>query len=236
MKSFKKEPRGTSVEYVGAYSGVDISTTAWRDNKTVCLASSFAGKNPTSMVQRYDKSRKTYISIERPYVIAEYNRHMGGVDLLDSIMARYKILLRSKHWYMRVFYHFLDITISNAWLLYRRVNTQSERSEKLLDSADFRVEVAETLCKLGTKLRGSSKRKSDLENALQEKKKKGPTQYVPPKDVRQDQAGHWPAWMDKRMRCKIPGCTGYTQTICEKCGVGLCYNKTNNCFKKFHLE
>lgn len=31
-----------------------------------------------------------------PYVITTYNKHMGGVDLLDSLIGRYKIIMRSK--------------------------------------------------------------------------------------------------------------------------------------------
>lgn len=232
-KQFKKEPRGTSVEQVGSYNGIDIAVLAWKDNKIVTLASNFAGKNPTSTVRRYDKSQKQYITVERPFVVAEYNRHMGGVDLLDCIMGHYKIKLRSKRWYIRLFYHFLDMAMSNAWLLYRRIHEGNERSEKVLHSVDFRVAVAETLCKYKTVQKKS--RKSAVEIAIQQKKKKGPTQHLPPTDVRMDDCAHWPIWKEKRMRCKFPGCSGFTQTICEKCGVGLCYNKTNNCFKDFHV-
>ncbi|XP_055914246.1 piggyBac transposable element-derived protein 3-like [Eupeodes corollae] len=231
---FRKQPRGTSVEFVGDHNGIQISTTAWKDNKIVSLASNFAGKNPTSNVQRYDRVNKVHISVERPFVVAEYNRHMGGVDLMDSIIARHKILLRSKFWYMRLFYHLLDMVMANAWLLYRRVNKQAGRSENL-SAADFRMEVAESLCKVGMKQR-ASKRTSDVEQGLQAKKKKGPAQHAPPKEVRLDQTSHWPIWGEKRIRCKMPNCTGFTQTLCEKCGVGLCNNKTNNCFKDFHCK
>lgn len=237
-KLFKKQPRGASVEYVANVNSVDISVTSWRDNKIVNLASTFAGDIPKSTVRRYDKSNKRYIDIDRPFVVGEYNRHMGGVDLIDSIMGRYKILLRSKRWQVRMFYHFLDLTLANAWLLYKRVKkeTPSTSNDKILNSADFRLEIAEVLCKVGTKPAETRKRKVNLEVEIQAKKHKGPTQHVPPKPVRQDQIGHWPVWADKRIRCKYPSCKGYTQTSCKKCGVGLCYNKINNCFRSFHLE
>lgn len=194
---FKKEPRGTSIEQVGNCNGIDV---AWRDNKIVTLASNFAGKHPTSVVRRWDKSGKQNISVERPFVVEEYNRHMGGVDLLDCVMGHYKIKLRSKRWYLRIFYHFLDITMCNSWLLYRRITAaKGGASSKTLNSADFRLAIAETLCKYKTIVR--TKRKSDIESLIQEKKKKGPAQHVPPKDVRLDQYGHWPAWEHKRMRC-----------------------------------
>ncbi|KAH9635094.1 hypothetical protein HF086_000815 [Spodoptera exigua] len=95
-------------------------------------------------------------------------------------------------------------------------------------------EIAETLVKY--KRVNRLKRTSDVEALIQDKKKKGPCQYIPPKDVRLDQLGHWPAWTVKRLRCKYPGCTGTAQTECEKCGIALCFNKNNNCFKSFHIS
>lgn len=233
-KLMMKKERGYSEEYVADVNGIDVSTVVWRDNKIVSLASTFAGQKPESDVRRWDKQKSQYVNIKRPNVIGEYNRHMGGVDLLDSVMGIYKIRLRSKRWPMRLFYHYLDLTMANAWLLYKRVTKYQGLQSGRLSSADFRLEVAVTLCKLGTKPSISSRR--SLESEIQEKKHKGPAQHVPPKAVRQDQIGHWPQWSDKKIRCKFPKCVGFTHNVCEKCGVALCYTKTKNCFKNFHLS
>lgn len=212
--------------------GVDVTTVAWKDNKIVNLASSFVGKMPKAQVRRYDKKNKRYVSIDRPNIVGEYNRHMGGVDLIDSIMGRYKIMLRSKRWQIRMFYHFLDLTMANSWLLYKRVRVAQNFTGKQLASADFRLEVATTLCKLG--IMSNIRNRQTIEHEIQAKRHKGPAQHVPPVAIRQDQTGHWPIWADKRIRCKFPKCDGVSQTLCEKCGVALCYNKHNNCFKLFH--
>lgn len=74
----------------------------------------------------------------------------------------------------------------------------------------------------------------NIESELQAKKKRRPTQHIPSKGTRTDNTGHWPTW-HKKTRCKMPKCKGYTQTYCKKCGVSLCYNKINNCFKSFHF-
>lgn len=231
-KEVMKKERGFSAEFVANMDGIDISNVIWKDNKVVTLVSSFAGELPKSQVRRYDKTNKRHVNIDRPYIVGEYNRHMGGVDLIDSIMGRYKIMLRSKRWQVRMFYHLLDLTMANSWLAYRRVRKERNITEKQLSSADFRLEIGETLCKLGLKPQIKSRR--SIENEIQAKKRKGPAQHVPPIAVRQDQIGHWPIWEEKRIRCKFPKCTGVTQTICEKCGVALCYNKQNNCFRSFH--
>ncbi|CAG4964815.1 unnamed protein product, partial [Parnassius apollo] len=114
-KEIMKKERGYSEEYVADVNGIDVSTVAWKDNKIVVLASTFAGQKPEADVRRWDKQKSKYVTIKRPYVVGEYNRHMGGVDLIDSIMGIYKIRLRSKRWQVRLFYHYLDLTMANAW-------------------------------------------------------------------------------------------------------------------------
>ncbi|KAF2890605.1 hypothetical protein ILUMI_15568, partial [Ignelater luminosus] len=103
------------------------------------------------------------------------------------------------------------------------------------EQAEFRAALAETLCNIGRcpLKRG---RPSALENKIAEKRRKGRTQHVPPREVRTDQLGHWPILEAKKMRCKYPTCKGFTHTKCEKCGIALCLNKSNKCFRAFHTQ
>ncbi|XP_065368731.1 piggyBac transposable element-derived protein 3-like [Calliphora vicina] len=234
--SMKKEERGKSIEYVTTVDNVDISSLIWKDNKYVTLISSFAGTQPETSLKRYDRKLKKTIDVKCPNVIKEYNRHMGGVDLLDSLMGRYKIKVKSRKWYIRMFYHLLDLTMVNAWLAYKRVLKQNgSQDSDILKQVDFRAEVAECLCKIETSApkRG---RPSTVEQQIKAKKKKGPAQTLPPQEVRQDKYGHWPVTLESKMRCKFPNCKGFTRIKCDKCGVALCLNKSNNCFKNFHIN
>lgn len=244
-KDMKKEERGQSVEYVGVVDDVDVSTLLWKDNKIVTFVSNFAGQNPCGIIKRFDKSKKTKVDIPCPFVVKEYNKHMGGVDLLDSIMGRYKILIRSKKWYFRIFYHIIDMVLANSWLLYRRVQekrkTKKEmhKEEKILMFSEFRSEIALCLCKVGS---AQYKRKSgrplaeSVQQQLLSKRKKGQTVHVPPKEVRMDGVFHIPIVKSSRQRCKLPTCKHLSYIQCEKCGVHLCLNKNNNCFKTFHVN
>lgn len=230
-KEMMKKERGSAIEYVCQAEGIDISTVSWKDSKIVNLASTFLGEISKRKVKRYDKIQKKYVEIDCPSIVGEYNAHMGGVDLIDSIMGRYKIKLRSTRWQVRVFYHLLDLVMANAWLLYKK--NRSNNTEKLLPAAEFRLEIAETLLKYGQKINVKNTR--SLEPQIQAKKRKGPAQRAPPQALRLDQVGHWPIWTEKRIRCKMPNCQGVTQTMCEKCGIALCYNKHNNCYRAYHL-
>nr|CAH7726573.1 unnamed protein product [Callosobruchus chinensis] len=230
-KEMKNKSRGSSKEYVTELDGVPISSVIWKDNKTVCLASTFCGTLPKGKAERYDKSQNKRIEIECPKIVKEYNKHMGGVDLMDSLIGRYRIKLKSRKWYFRLFYHLLDMTIVNAWLLYRRVNAL-QGNAKTLNLANFRIELAETLCKMGVH-QNSRGRRSELEKQIQAKQRSHHCS-IPPREVRVDQSSHWPEWMENRLRCKYPKCGGFTYVMCDKCQTALCFNKNKNCFRNFH--
>ncbi|KAL0861589.1 hypothetical protein ABMA27_009088 [Loxostege sticticalis] len=103
-----------SEEWVANVDGTDIVTVMWYDNKPVVLSSFFVGQEPIQSVRRYCKKKKKYI------------QHMAGVDLLDSFLGKYKIKIRTRKWYLRLFYHLLDVIVINSWLLYRRVGEQQQ--------------------------------------------------------------------------------------------------------------
>ncbi|KAF3854355.1 hypothetical protein F7725_022410 [Dissostichus mawsoni] len=52
-------------------------------------------KDPVQRIQRWDKANKTYVEVERPYIVGTYNKYMGGVDLFDSFTAKYKFPMKS---------------------------------------------------------------------------------------------------------------------------------------------
>lgn len=197
------------------------------------LLSTFCGEVPKDEVNRYEKTAGKKIPVPRPKIVKEYNRHMGGVDLTDSFIGRHKIRIRSKKWYFRIFYHLLDVTMVNAWVLYRKV-CQERNEKKMLTLGDFRAEVAETLCMIGTRSANKRGRPSSLEKELSAKRRKKSASVLPPEPVRNDQVGHWPLIVENRNRCKVPRCKGFSYITCEKCKVNLCLNKKNNCFKVFH--
>jgi len=73
-----------------------MSVTSWKDNKQVNLLSTYCGSLPMLTANRFDKKLKKKINIDCPTVIKEYNRFMGGVDLLDSLIGRYKVRMRKQ--------------------------------------------------------------------------------------------------------------------------------------------
>jgi hypothetical protein len=68
---------------------------------------------------------------------------MGGVDTLDSLLGLYRIRVRSKKYYHRIFYHVVDLAVVNSWLLYRRALQQKNSKDAPLALAEFKADIAE---------------------------------------------------------------------------------------------
>ena len=237
-KELKKSGRGSMNEYTTHVDGVDIYYVQWFDNKVVNLLSTFAGMEPINKVNRWFSSLKQRREIDCPDVVRIYNKHMGGVDLLDSLLGLHRTNVRSKKWYHRIFFHCMDMVVVNSWLLYRRVHVQNQLNVASLSLADFKADLAESLCKFR---KGSAKKRPkgrpSLETELDVVAKKARRQDpIPTKDVRTDETGHWPTWTNERLRCRMPACNGQSRVKCEKCQTSLCFSKNSNCFKTFHTE
>lgn len=230
-EELKKEPRGFSQEYCAIIDSVEVSTVIYKDNSNVALLSTFIGEDPKTEVKRYDRKRKQHIQVPCPAIVSIYNKHMGNVDLLDSNIGRLRIKIKSRKWYLRLLYHFVDLTVINAWVLYRRVHLQEK--EKMLTQKKFRIELAQSLCKIGPKAQKRGRPRST--DVVEQKRINYRGSSLPTADVRRDPQDHWPEWKQKRTTCKFPGCRGYTFVACEKCKVNLCCNKDKNCFKQFHI-
>lgn len=74
---------------------------------------------------------------------------MGGGDLLDGFISYYGIAMRSRKCYLRFFFHFIDITVVNGWLLCRRdCKSSGIPKQSFMDLLAFRCKIAESLCNL----------------------------------------------------------------------------------------
>lgn len=127
-------------------------------------------------VNRYDKAKKEKNDIICPFIVQEYNKHMGGVDLMDSFLGRNHIILRSKKWYQHFFFHLFDLAVINSWILYRKnAQERNEPKNNLLTMGQFKNELAFVLCNKGITKDAKRGRPSSstLKEELLSKKRKG---------------------------------------------------------------
>ncbi|KAJ8351854.1 hypothetical protein SKAU_G00233300 [Synaphobranchus kaupii] len=114
----KRTGHGSFEQKIAVVGETILHVVKWYDNRSVTLLSDYIGASPVTEVERWDQ--KVITKVPCPAVVKEYNKNMGGVDLLDSLIALYRNKIRSKKWYHRLVLHLLDITIVTARLLYRR--------------------------------------------------------------------------------------------------------------------
>ena len=239
-KQMKRQGRGHSVIRTSSLFGIPLNVVRWFDNKVVSLVSTYAAITPERTARRWDKKAGQYVDIPQPDIIGIYNKHMGGVDLLDMLVALYRTGLRSKKWYLRIYFHLLDMCVVQAWLMYRRTAKSLQLPKKeVLSLCNFKLSVADSLMKQGKMAVGPKRGRPSLEEnsteaALTKKARKGPMLPVPQKAVRTDRVDHEPIKAEKRGRCKMPNCKGSVRVMCSKCKVHLCLTATKNCFQNFH--
>ncbi len=117
LKKFAKLPRG-SYEELFSNDGL-LCVVRWLDNKPVNLISTYLAADPVSTIDHWSKKDQARVNVRCPSIIKKYNKHMGGVDLADMLMALYRIDRRSKKYYMRIVYYLLGVCTVNTWILYK---------------------------------------------------------------------------------------------------------------------
>ncbi|XP_054270077.1 piggyBac transposable element-derived protein 3-like [Macrosteles quadrilineatus] len=235
----KQNGRGSLVEVEVNFEGVDVRALKWLDNRGVTIASTFESAMPVSQITRFDRSSKRNVDVPCPRMIKTYNKFMGGVDLLNGLIAYYRIKIRSKKYYLRLIFHFVDMAIVNGWLRYRNDCHRRNLPKKyIVDLLEFKSEIFSALCREGKDSERKRGRPSydRVDADYEQKKHRGPAKPIPCFNERRDGIGHWPIATGDRQRCKKPGCKGQSTIKCGKCQVHLCLTKERNCFTStFHI-
>ncbi|KAI4458697.1 transposase is4 [Holotrichia oblita] len=107
-KVFLKKERGSYEGVIEKETGTMI--VRWLDNNVVTVASTCYGMYPLSSVKRYSSKQNKMITVSRPNMVGKYNSHMGGTDLMDENISRYRIGIRSKKWWWPIFTWLIDAT------------------------------------------------------------------------------------------------------------------------------
>ncbi len=216
VKEMKKVDRGTSVHSVDTEN--DIVVCRWMDNAVVTLASTVNGNELYGKVPRYSVKMKKKVEINCPYIVKQYNKHMGGTDRQDQNVNNYRISFRRKKWWWCIFTWLVDVSVQNAWILHQKTG-------KNLSQLKFREQLAETyLTRFGNPPKGCGKTPTQTLS--------GNNRVID--DIRYDNFNHLlvPTKSNKRRRCAQEGCNKRPFTECNKCELGLCIS----CNASFHTK
>ena len=53
----------------------------------------------------------------KPHIVERYNWHKGYIDNSDRMANSYSMSRRTFKWTTKLFFHFLDLTVLNSWIL-----------------------------------------------------------------------------------------------------------------------
>jgi hypothetical protein len=253
-KELRKDGRG-SFDYKSA-DGVVVCD--WYDNKVVSVASNCHSVLPAKKIRRWCKKEKKYVEIACPNLIGAYNKNMGGVDKNDMLMALYRMKMKGRKWYKRLFFHMVDLCIVNAWTILRQ--TTSPR----LPLVTFKLEVAVALLKaemlhhpmaapvprIPTRAgagagadagegEADDESSDDDDMVVVRRPVTAPdtSTRVVNSAVRYDMVGHLvrKGGGDNPKTCKMEECKRRSKWFCNKCKVYLCIDGKTDCFFKFHI-
>lgn len=94
-----------------------ISIIKWKDKRSVSLLFNFHNPTEIDIVPRRAKDG-TLPMIPCLKILKDFNDNMNCVDKLDQNKMSCQIYLKSQKWWHHIFFHFIDIAVVNAHVIY----------------------------------------------------------------------------------------------------------------------
>lgn len=213
----KKLKKGETI----AFQRGKVMVLKWKDKKDVCLLSTV--HNPQMEATR--KSDREGNAKCKPKVVIDYNDTMGGVDRLDQHLHDYPTTRkRGKKYYKKVFFHLLDISVWNAFVLYQKNGGQKSNLE-------FRKTLIERIIAKYHAPSKKSGRPSIQPGPLRLTERHFP-EYVPPTEKKANPCRYCAVCCSKRDE-KGKKKRKETRYFCKNCNVALC---AVPCFMVYHTQ
>jgi hypothetical protein len=109
----------------------------------------------TQVVCRKNKKTKTDKIFQKPCIISDYTKNMGGADIVDHYNSTYCFLRKSVKWWWKLFFWGLNAAIVNAYHLYRL--KAIDANNKPMTHLQFRRKLVEELSADRIPVSGSKK-------------------------------------------------------------------------------
>ena len=116
--------------------------STWKDTRDVTLLSTCSPANGNDTVRRntVQNGQHAVLQVPVPPCVVSYNKYMGGVDLGDQFCTYYTVKRKTRKSWKVIFSRFLDIAISNAWII-----SQNTPDAHKFPQKKFRLLLAEEL-------------------------------------------------------------------------------------------
>lgn len=128
-----------------------ITITIWKDTKDVSFITNCHSSKGQETVSR-KKKKGSRVIISAPPVLKDYNNNMGAIDKNDQLKKTYAIDRKSRRWWLRIFFHLLDICRVNAYIIYQQCFVQwnsgpmDEDIPTMMTQKEFTSKLVKSLC------------------------------------------------------------------------------------------
>jgi hypothetical protein len=191
----------------------NLTALVWKDRQDVYMLTNM--DPPPAEGNLCDDINRTV----KPDIVARHNRHVGYVDNSDRMANSYSMSRRNFKWTMKLFFHFLDLTVLNSWILLSSYGAKyTHRDFRLLLVRDLIEEAGRSQDRPTPSLVGRPS--AAATNAM----RLGSRHHQ-----------HWLA-KSNTLRCRVCSARGVrkgTTYKCYKCNVGLCVMP---CFADYHTK
>lgn len=91
-----------------------VYVSRWKDKREVFSITT--GHLPKMVITSNRFSQQN----TKPRHIVEYNKNMSGIDKSDQMVSYYSTPRKTICWYKKIIFHLLDISMWNAYYLYKK--------------------------------------------------------------------------------------------------------------------
>lgn len=185
----------------------------WKDKKEITMGSTVHDESKELVKSKNGKL------VEKPAVVVDYNSKMGGVDLADNHLHFYStVRCRVKKYYMKIFRHFLDITILNSYKIYTRLGGKKSR-------LNFNCYLGEIIVEKYAEKKETPERRSKRPKPSRLLERHFPD-FLPPTENKEKPTRRCVICYEKGIRKE-------SRYWCEDCKTGLC---PAPCFRAYHTK
>ncbi|XP_031145958.1 ARL14 effector protein isoform X1 [Sander lucioperca] len=218
-------PRGTPRGTIQWIRNGKVLFVKWMDTQEVIVCSTIHKAFNGDAVRRRVKTAGKWVQTDVPIPVAvkDYNQHMGEVYRSDALTGYYNVIHKTKKWYRTFFFHFVDIAVVNAHILYQQCYRDPAMTQK-----EFRQALVEELADLG----------SESQSLASKKKFPFPSDQTASHKLRYFAEGldvpRRAATTTGRRNCVL--CHRKTPVGCVSCNVPLCFVVQRDCFNIWHRQ
>ncbi|CAK1591024.1 unnamed protein product [Parnassius mnemosyne] len=237
LPTLKEDTKLERGEHDYRVSDTNVTVMKWKDKRVVHLLSNYHDPQNVSTVIRKERNGDSN-QIACPEVVKDYNANMNFVDKFDQLKSCYAIERKSRKWWHRIFFHFLDCALVNSFVIYKNLQKLDHMGLSRLTMKEFRRSVYQSILapafvnkrSYGSNI--SSPAHSPIPVLIKRHKS------TVPQEIHLESSRHQPQQGTSRRCCKCSIKSQPVRTVweCSMCKVPLCLRKGKTCFADFHKK